>query len=306
MNKIYDCFSFYNELDLLEIRLQELYNHVDHFVISEANTTHSGKLKEFNLENNWDRFKLWADKIIYIKVEDMPGVIKENRINPITNKSELWDNCWHNERHQRNCLIRGLGDAEDDDIILLGDLDEFIRPSSLEELKNDYDHNFWGFRMPMFNYRFNYMWTTPLIYQVQTQAMTVARCKTFPNLSHIREIYGTVWANRTNEYSDAQDHCLQHSGWHFSSIGTSEDVSKKLSSFAHSELAYQAGTIDVEKLIAENKTSLRDDARFEPVALDDYFPKTILDNQEKYKNLIIPNATVSAKDLLPCLASALY
>jgi hypothetical protein len=144
------------------------------------------------------------------------------------------------------------------------------------------------------------MWTTPLIYQVQTQGMTVARSKTFPNLSHIREVYGTVWANRPTEYSDDQDACLQHAGWHFSSIGSSSDVATKLTSFAHNELAYQADTIDVDKLIAENKTSLRPDARFEAVVLDDYFPQTIVDNRDKYKNLIIANATTSAKDILPC------
>ena len=288
MNKIYDCFSFYNELDLLEIRLQELYDHVDHFVISEANTTHSGQPKEFILLNNWERFKPWHDKIIHVMVEDMPGVIDGN--------------CWHNERHQRNCLVRGLVGASDDDILLVGDVDEFLRPSSIEELKQDYAHNFWGFRMPMFNYRFNYMWTTPLIYQVQTQGMTVARAKTFPNLSYIREQYGKIWANRDLEYSDDQDATLQHAGWHFSSIGNSQFVANKLQSFAHNELAYQAAFIDVDKLIAENKTSLRADAKFEPVILDDYFPKTIMDNQEKYQNLIADGGTKSAKDILPCLA----
>jgi hypothetical protein len=291
MNKIYDCFSFYNELDLLEIRFRELYDHVDHFVISEANTTHSGQAKDFILLDNWERFKPWSDKIIHVKVEDMPGVIDSN--------------CWHNERHQRNCLTRGLVDADDEDILLVGDVDEFLRPSSIDELRNDFEHNFWGFRMPMFNYRFNYMWTTPLIYQVQTQGMTVARSKTFPNLSHIREIYGTVWANRPIEYSDDQDACLQHAGWHFSSIGNSDFVANKLKSFAHNELAYQADTINVDSLIAENKTSLRPDARFEAVALDDYFPKTIVDNPELYKDLIITGATTSAKDLLPCPALVL-
>jgi beta-1,4-mannosyl-glycoprotein beta-1,4-N-acetylglucosaminyltransferase len=109
MSKIYDCFSFYNEVDLLEIRLEELYDHVDHFVISEAGTTHSGKPKDFILLDNWERFKPWADKIIHVKVDDMPGVIDGN--------------CWHNERHQRNCLERGLVDATDDDILLVGDVD---------------------------------------------------------------------------------------------------------------------------------------------------------------------------------------
>jgi hypothetical protein len=287
MNKVYDCFSFYNELDLLEIRLRELWNLVDYFVISEANTTHSGRPKEFIFLDNLERFKPWLDKIIHVKVEDMPGVIDGN--------------CWHNERHQRNCLVNGLTNVDNQDIILLGDIDEFIRPSAIEELKNDFEHNFWGFRMPMFNYRFNYMWTTPLIYQVQTQGMTVERAVSFPNFSYIREIYGTCWANRPTVYSDNQEKCLQHAGWHFSSLGDSKDVANKYRSFAHSELEWKADSIDVESLIAENKTSIGPNHRFEPVMLDDYFPKTILENQEKYKKYIIEGATKSAKELLSCL-----
>ena len=74
MKKIYDCFSFYNEFDILEIRLQELYDHVDYFIIAEASTTHTGNPKPFYLLDNWERFKPYADKIRHVKVEDMPGV----------------------------------------------------------------------------------------------------------------------------------------------------------------------------------------------------------------------------------------
>ena len=50
MRKVYDCFTFFNELDLLEVRLNELYNSVDYFVIAEANMSHSGRPKEYILE----------------------------------------------------------------------------------------------------------------------------------------------------------------------------------------------------------------------------------------------------------------
>ena len=59
--KVYDCFTFYNEFDTLEIRLQEMWDQVDHFVIAEANTTHSGVAKPFMLLDNWERFKPYAD-----------------------------------------------------------------------------------------------------------------------------------------------------------------------------------------------------------------------------------------------------
>lgn len=287
MRKVYDCFSFFQELDLLELRLQELWDLVDYFVIAEANTTHSGKSKNFVFLDNLERFKPYLQKIRYVKVEDMPGVIDGN--------------CWHNERHQRNCLVNGLWDASDNDILLNGDLDEFIRPSSLQEVLNDDKHTFWGFRMPVFNFKFNYMWTDPLIYQVQTQGMTVGTSKRWPNFSYIREVYGTCWANRPTVFSNEWEKCLQHAGWHFSSFGDSELVAAKYRSFAHREVEFLADTMNVDTYISQNKSPIELSKRFEAVVLDDYFPKTVLENQEKYQNYIIKDANKLIRDLLPCL-----
>ena len=71
MRKVYDCFTFFNELDLLELRLTECYNHTDYFVIAESNKSFTGNSKPFNLEENWDRFKAFHDKIIYVKVDPL-------------------------------------------------------------------------------------------------------------------------------------------------------------------------------------------------------------------------------------------
>ena len=72
MRKIYDCFNFFNELDLLEIRLNTLYDIVDYFVIIESNLTHSGEVKPFYYEDNKSRFEKFSDKIIHYKVLDTP------------------------------------------------------------------------------------------------------------------------------------------------------------------------------------------------------------------------------------------
>jgi beta-1,4-mannosyl-glycoprotein beta-1,4-N-acetylglucosaminyltransferase len=90
--KIYDCFTFYNELDLLELRLQELYDHVDHFVLVEANRTFQNNSKPFYFGENQHRFARYMDKIIHIQVNDMP---------------ESTD-AWGREAHQRICDLRRL------------------------------------------------------------------------------------------------------------------------------------------------------------------------------------------------------
>jgi beta-1,4-mannosyl-glycoprotein beta-1,4-N-acetylglucosaminyltransferase len=296
--KIFDCFTFYNEFDLLELRFQELYDVVDHFVISEANTTHSAQPKPFLFLDNLERYKPYLDKVIYVKVEDMPGAVMEHKQNPHTGQLEALPNFWHNERHQRDSLARGLANLTGDDVVVIGDIDEFIRPECIAAIRNDQQHSHWAFRMPMFNYRFNYMWTEPLIYQVQNQALRGTRAAMFNNFTHIREIYGANWANRPNIYDNGVEYCFQHAGWHFSSLGDSKHVANKLKTFAHSELAFQAETIDVDKLIAENKTSINANAKFEAVKLDEYFPKSLLANKEKYQHLIIADAEDTASNKL--------
>jgi len=284
--KVFDCFTFYNEFDLLELRFQELYDVVDHFVISEANTTHSAQPKEFLFLENIERFRPYLDKVIHVRVEDMPGAVME--------PGKLLPNFWHNERHQRDCLSRGLTNCNNDDIVIIGDLDEFVRPECVWSIRHDTKHIHWAFRMPMFNYRFNYMWTEPLIYQVQNQAMRGDRAASFRTFTNIREHYGANWANRPKVYDQDGEYCFQHAGWHFSSIGDSKHVANKLKTFAHSELAFQADSINVDQLIAENKTSLNPNAKFEAVKLDNYFPKSLLANKEKYQHLIIDEAKESA------------
>jgi hypothetical protein len=281
--KVYDCFTFYNEFDLLEIRLQEMWEQVDHFVIAEANTTHAGVAKEFNLEKNWSRFEPYAEKIIYVKIEDMPGVINNNY--------------WHNEKHQRNCLVRGLVDIKEDDIIIISDIDEIIRASSLKQVREDTEHSLWGFRMPCFNFKFNYMWIYSQPYHIYAMAAKVSRITSeFRSLDDLRVRHGGVWANRPVEYDDGADLSIQHGGWHFSSLGSTDFVKNKYRNYAHNEKQGMIEQIDVEKYIAENRTSVGPEHVFQSVVINNYFPQAIVDNQDKYNDYILPGATETVMD----------
>ena len=90
--KIYDCFPFYNELDLLDLRLATLYDHVDHFVLVECTTTFQSQPKELYFENNKTRYAQYMDKIIHVVVDDAPG-------DP---------DAWVNDIFQRNSIMRGV------------------------------------------------------------------------------------------------------------------------------------------------------------------------------------------------------
>ena len=119
--KIYDCFSYWDEDLLLDLRLNILDKYVDYFVIVERNKTWQNNSKK--LQFNIEKFKNFKDKIIYVPVEDMPG----------------GDNPYRRENFQRNCILRGLKNAKDEDIILISDLDEIPNPENLSkfEKKNE-------------------------------------------------------------------------------------------------------------------------------------------------------------------------
>ena len=135
------AFSFFNELDLLEIRLHELNDVVDKFVIVEANKTHSGLEKPLWYLRYRSRYQDFWKKIIHIVVDDMPMSPDEIQaaISPQDRKwldtgYQLGDN-WVRERYQRNAIMRGLIDCSPDDIIIIEDADEMVRPEILANIR---------------------------------------------------------------------------------------------------------------------------------------------------------------------------
>jgi len=114
---IYDCFTFFNELDLLELRLHILNDVVDKFVLVEATKTHSNIEKELYYQNNKKRFKKYSDKIIHIVVDKFPEYIDS----------------WTFEKYQRDCIISGLKRCEPNDVIIISDADEIPNPEKIKK-----------------------------------------------------------------------------------------------------------------------------------------------------------------------------
>ena len=118
--KIYDCFTFFNELELLELRLASLYDVVDRFVIVEADKTHANEPKPFNFYNHIRDYEKYLSKIDYIM---------DKSVVPYKGAGD-----WSIENNQRNSIAKGLTDAEPDDLIMISDLDEFPDPATLKTL----------------------------------------------------------------------------------------------------------------------------------------------------------------------------
>jgi len=277
--KIFDCFTFYNEYDLLELRLKEHWDHVDHFVIAEANKTHQGYDKPFFLEENWDRYKDFHEKIIHIKVDDMP----------------THENAWVLENFQRNALARGLVNAAPEDIMVVSDCDELTRGEAFDFMRED-DHEIWTTRCPMFYYKLNYMMIAPQNYYINTVAARVGAGYTPQDMRNMTMQFSRL----PIDYVDDKLITLGHGGWHFTYFGNTEHAANKLRNFAHRESNHWADKINVDEIIArKGGIDPNSQERFEYVAIDDYFPKTVTSDPERWKDYILPNATASAESFLP-------
>ena len=121
---IFDCFQYFNEEHIVDLRLNILDQYVDNFVIVESTVNHQGEIKKLNFDiNKYTKFK---KKINYIIVEDTPENIKR----PHVGGESLV------EQHQRNSLMRGLKRCHDEDLVILSDVDEIPDLSKLNQVKN--------------------------------------------------------------------------------------------------------------------------------------------------------------------------
>ena len=136
--KIFDCFMFYDEDLLLDLRLNILDQHVDFFVIVESKYFHNGK--ERQLKFDIKKYKKFENKIIYIVHENEPPKIHKVNIEEEegVKSYKLITNAHLRENDQRNHISKGLNNATDDDLILISDVDEIPNFESikLEKIKN--------------------------------------------------------------------------------------------------------------------------------------------------------------------------
>ena len=250
---IYDCFMYYDEDLLLDIRLNVLDKYVKKFVITEATYTHNGNNKKLNFNiNNFSKFK---SKIEYIIVDQQPPNIKE--INDVDSEGikeeKLILNGMARDYFQRECLKKGLQNLDNDDLIIISDLDEIPNLHSLNF--NEIKDNIVIFRQKMFYYKLN------LLYDELIWAGSKAvKYKNFLSPQWLRNIKSKKYPFwrldvlfSKKKYSKL--HYVDNGGWHFTCIRTPEDLEKKLLNFAHHYEFEQSGLKikDLKMLIKEKR-----------------------------------------------------
>ncbi len=294
--KIYDCFQFFDEEMLLDLRLNVLNKYVDKFVITEATYMHNGKTKKLNFDiNKYSKFK---DKIIYIVVDKQPpDLFKIHESDK--NKNDRWGqklvlNGYKRDNYQRQMAAGALKNIEQEDWIIINDIDEIpnLENINFSEIKN----KIVIFKQQIFYYKFNLLYP-----KISWYGSKACRKKDFISPQWLRDLKHKKYPFWRLDilFSKKKYNNIFHvhsGGWHFTNIKSASDIEKKLLNYTHHYEFEQSGlnANDLEKKISERKiiydhsvdqrkNKWRSEKTLTKINLDN-MPSYLRENYKKYTN----------------------
>ena len=279
--KIFDSFRFFNELDLLEIRFNLLYDLVDHFVITECPYTIMGDEKPLYYWENRKRFDKFNDKVIHDVMEDIPDNFNDyvERNGYHTPYGNVDKNCGHRYidipiRYQRDIYARDYtaysiekAGAKSEDVIITSDADEIINPLILQNMDWFDGYNHYVGLQRTFYYKLNVL--------REEDWMGSRICNWF-------KLKDTSVDQLRQSHQDS--YRIEQGGQHWSYFGNVKTIEQKLKACADSH----HGSEDLPEMVDMGKDPVGRSDLYGAVPIDDSFPEYIRNNQEKYSNLIKP------------------
>lgn len=287
---VYDCFQFFNELDMLKIRLHVMSPIVDKFVISEATETFSGLKKPLYYEENKEMFAEFADKIIHVVVDDTPEGYTHDR-----------------DTFQKNAVTRGLKDCTDEDIIIFSDLDEIPNPEKIKEILKDFkEDKIYHFAQRLFYCYLNMEEVSGNLLSYAGEFEGVERKKWIGSkmcsYKLLREQNLQLGELRFPERKEIGIR-VEDGGWHFGYMGghgekdIKKRVQEKVISAAHQEYNSKHVLNQVTDQIKDGKDIFGRDAKFIRCEIDESFPAYIRENEEELSYLIMQEEKAAEKKL---------
>lgn len=249
--KIFDCFQFFDEDMMLDLRLNILNDYVDKFVIVENLYMHSGtkKKQNFKIEN----FKKFQNKIEYILVDQLPKDLLDIKKIPLESRaSRIIDNTLKIEHNQRNKILEGIKDSDDNDLILISDVDEI---PNLKDIKKKINKKIIFFKQKIFYYKFNLKYSG--LYWTGTKGILKKNLKSPQWLRDVKDRKYPIWRldilfNKM-KYNNVQ--FIEDGGWHFTNFRSPKELELKLKNFGHHVEFLESGLQleDIKKMIKENR-----------------------------------------------------
>ena len=255
--KIFDCFMYFDEEVVLDVRLNTLDKFVDYFVIVESKFTHKGEDRE--LKFNHKKFEKFKNKIIYLVYDELSQKIEalDEGDNESEKSRKYILNALYRENGQRNHIAKGLSGANKDDIILISDVDEI--PNITEIDFNKINEKIILFKQDMFYYKFNLK--MPNLKWTGTKGCKKKNLISPQWLRNIKDRKYSFLRIDTlfseTKYIDIK--ILNNGGWHFSNIKTPKEIEHKLRSYLHHrEFDENPLSIDEINQVIKNKQAIYD------------------------------------------------
>jgi len=290
--KIYDCFMYFDEDLILDLRLNILDKFVDYFVIVESIFTHRGEKR--NLKFNINKFKKFESKIIYLVYDQEPSQIEKivSKDTEDEKSRKYIMNALFRENAQRNFINRALNNLDNEDVILVSDVDEIpnLKGINFEEKKS----KIILFKQDMLYYKFNLK--LPNLAWTGTKA---CKKKYFKSAQWLRNVKDRKYPfYRVDTYFSEKKYIdcdfIENGGWHFTNIKTANQIKQKLESYLH-HIEFDKNPLSAEEIdkIIQDKIAIYDlsvDQRKNKIRgnkLENYplhkLPKYLLDNLNNYK-----------------------
>ena len=267
---IYDCFSYWDEDLLLDLRLNILDNYVDYFVIVEGNKTWQNNQKKLRFEIN--KFKKFKNKIIHVPVKDLPD----------------GEDPYLRENYQRNSIVNGLINANDNDLIIISDLDEIPDPNKINSF--DPKKRYAAFKQKHFYYKFN-------LQSVRFPDWHGSRICVKKYLKSPQWLRDLKFKKRPFWRIDklSLNNIIDEGGWHFCNLKTPENLLYKYKNLCETNDPINfkekidekfLDINEIKKRVVKGEDIIGRDDNFNKVPLDSSFPTYLIENIKKYKDWI--------------------
>ena len=264
---IYDCFQYFNEDHMVDLRMNIQNDDVDYFVISESTKTHQGKTKKLNFDIK--KFSKFKKKIIFIAADYKEHVDFDKHTG---GESPI-------EQHQRNALMEGVKKASPEDLIILSDSDEIPDLTKLSKINNK--KKFVAFSQKMFMYKLN-------LQNLEESNWIGSRITKKKNIKSFQDLRNLKFKDYPFWRIDKLNQQIINGGWHFSYMQTPSQILNKIKSFSHGE--YNNDNLSeksIQKKILSNEDIFGRGIRLEKIKIDNTFTEYIIQNLDKYSDWII-------------------
>ena len=269
--KIYDCFMYWDEDLLLDLRMNILNKVVDYFVIVEGNKTWQNNTKKFKFKI--EKFKKFKKKIIYVKVDDLPD----------------GKNPWLRENFQRNCISRGLQKAREEDLIMISDLDEIPNPSVIKLFKATMRYAV--FQQKLYYYKLNLQSETDPLW-LGTRICIKKYLKSPQWLRELKFKKRPFW--RIDKLR--LNNILENGGWHFCNLKSPKKLLYKYKNVCETNDQFifknkipkrYLNENTIKKNIKKRSSIIGRNEQFNAKKLDNSFPSYLIKNKKFYSKWII-------------------